>query len=133
MASSFEGKVAESLMEKIATIPTIDIAYPNVSFDPNGAYIDVSFIPNGNVNQPLSGEGTRQGIVRLTLVEKIGEISIAHQDAAGTIAELFPSATKLFFTGGYIKFTSDPEVGQSFPSDEKIRTPITLFYQATRS
>ena len=139
-ATTFEGKVAEVLMARVAAIPgSVPAAYPNRDFRPpmdsNGeplAYMDVAHLPNGTAFETLGASGAiHQGILQIAVMQPEGGGAVKPQDTAGAIVEHFAKNTVLYGDGLNVKIYSRPTVGQSFPGDSYIRTPVTIQYIAS--
>lgn len=136
-ATSIEAKIVLALQTVFqgVTLPTgCGIAAPNVQYTPDGTnpYVRVVIAKNQPINAALSGgrEPVRQGILLLTVCWPVGGGLLPASELAGTLRDAFKFNTRINFTGGHIKVTSEPMVQGDMQVANYSEVPVVIPWQA---
>lgn len=137
MATSIEGKIAEALFARLATLtlsPALSIAWPNVTFAlPAGTYLRVDSLRNTTDRLTIANDGPhrQQGIMQVTVNGQLDDGEPALLDIAGQIADHFPAGLRLPFTGGEVRIAKRPDVA-SLKDDQNARwlVPVSVPWAA---
>jgi hypothetical protein len=137
MATSIEGKIAEALFGRLASLslsPALPFAWPNVTFSPPaGVYLAVALLRNSTDRLTVENDGPHrhQGIMQVTVDAPLNVGETGLLDIGGQIADHFPSGLRLNFDGGHLHVTKRPDV-VSLKDDDNARwlVPVSVFWAA---
>lgn len=135
MATTIEALAADTLMTAIGTAfsATYAIAYPDIDFKPTGsAYFDVAILPNGAAFEPMSGNGTHQGLLQVAVMYPKGGGVIDPLALAGEVVDVFDKGARFIGAGHSVKISTRPVIAQPIPDGAYVRVPVTISYQATK-
>ena len=136
-ATSIEAKITLALQNAVLSVAQtlgLPIAAPGVAYTPTGApYLAVIIGKNTPINVSLSGgrDPVRQGILLLNVLWPVGAGILPATEAAATLRDAFKFNTRINFTGGYIKVTSEPTIQGDIVGDNGyLLVPLTVPWMA---
>lgn len=157
---TIEEKIEFALFSRVRTLELTlphDIVWPNNSFFPvfvigddspqfvlgddspqfvlgasNGPHIRVQQLPNNNTRLLVKGSAPhmRQGILQLTIVDKLNLGPSNATKTAGEISEHFPADLALFKDGVKVRIQSAPDILQADKTDVSWNVPVSIRYEA---
>jgi len=137
MAAGTDATIYEALCKHLIDLNAgFDIAFPGVDYPQPGQtkaanYLRVDFIPNTTTNSELgAGQEQHRGIFQVSIYWKAGVAVIDPLETAQTIINHFHKGTTLYEAGLKIQISRKPYLASPFPDDGRMKTPITIQYQA---
>jgi hypothetical protein len=135
MPASIEATIADALLSHLgdfpAQTPSIDIAYPDVPFEPvsGRTYLDTSLLFNAPANLGVADASCTEfrGILQVTVVAPAGRGIIAPIELAAKVADHFERGTSLG-TGPVIKIVGRPAIANPAQSPDRIRVPVSVSF-----
>jgi hypothetical protein len=115
--------------QRLQTMGSTPIAWPNKDFTPNGTYIEFRHSP-GQIIDPVLGGGqpNQTGIFLMTVVVKAGGFNTAANTLAQQIADRFPKALRLTAGSGKVVISAASSLGPPFQDGAYWRQPVRIFY-----
>lgn len=136
MADFVETSIAEALFARLATLvltPAMEIAWPNISFDPPTAgYLRATPVPNlaSQVTLGDAGKNRFGGLFQVDVFWPQNDGIRPALERAGAVAAHFKRGTVLTRDGINVRITRPPEVRPHLQSPPYLQVPVMIRYQA---
>jgi len=129
MTTGIEAGILDALLYHLSTYTTtLDIAWPNVDYTPNGEnYLEVQVVPNTVVQVSLGDNGYNRhnGLMQITVVWKQGEGVIAPGEIASAISAHFKRGTAINRNSLVVR-TFPPRTASAMPDGAGVRLPVIV-------
>lgn len=132
----YTGLIAETEAARDALQPTMRIAYPGVTFDPNNneTYFEIRHLKNTNQNPTWDDDKILQGFWQVSVVvngDRYGDVT--PNAIASSIAEYFKKNKRIFLNNGRsIKIHQNPTCLTSITEPGKTIYPVSIPYQCLK-
>ncbi len=133
MATSIEAKVVDGLISRFneLTLPSgTGVAYPNVTFTPDGThpYVRLTVAKNTPINHHIGGgkEPERLGIFLATVCWPVGAGLGTASDLANAIRDAFAFNTKWTYSAVDFRIVEEPAVQGDIVDGAYTQIPVTI-------
>ncbi|MFP1634088.1 phage tail terminator-like protein [Zhengella sp. ZM62] len=135
MATGIDASIIDGLCTKLdeAVIPSMPIAWPNVSFspDPAAGYLGVSYFPAAALQQELGDNGRNRfiGVFQVSVFYPKDRGEVAAREIAADVANHFKRGTVISHDGLSIRILRPPLAGSGFVDGPFFQVPVSINYQ----
>lgn len=135
MAAGIETRIFDGLNAWLAALvfsPAIPIAWPNLAFTPNGAYLRPWLLPARTeaLAIPISGPNEHAGIFQVSVFWPTGQGATTPMERASAIAVHFKRGTKIDREGISVRIDAPPWVGPMIQEADVLQLPVSIPYRA---